>query len=137
MARKHEESLFEKIVSAPAELLEEGVEEVVKLEKGVFTKKPFKVAGEYWNTLGPGLTTGAADDDPSGIATYSQTGAQYGFQLLWLSWFSFPLMATVQEMSARIGVVTGHGLAANIRHRYPKWVLYIVTALLFVANTFN
>jgi NRAMP (natural resistance-associated macrophage protein)-like metal ion transporter len=92
---------------------------------------------DYWNTLGPGLTTGASDDDPSGIATYSQTGAQYGFQLLWLSWFTFPLMAIVQEMCARIGVVTGHGLAANIRHTYPKWTLYVITSLLFIANTFN
>jgi NRAMP (natural resistance-associated macrophage protein)-like metal ion transporter len=92
---------------------------------------------DYWNTLGPGLTTGASDDDPSGIATYSQAGARYGFQLLWLSWFTFPLMAVVQEMCARIGIVTGHGLAANIRRRFPKWALYLVTSLLFVANTFN
>jgi NRAMP (natural resistance-associated macrophage protein)-like metal ion transporter len=91
----------------------------------------------YWHTLGPGLTTGASDDDPSGIATYSQTGAQYGFQLLWLSWFTFPLMAVIQEMCARIGIVTGHGLAANIRRSYPKWVLYLITSLLFIANTFN
>lgn len=87
--------------------------------------------------LGPGLTTGAADDDPSGIATYSQTGAQYGFSLLWLAPLTFPLMALVQEMCARIGLVTGRGLAANIRHHFPKSILYISTWLLVIANTFN
>lgn len=99
--------------------------------------KPLKRAEAYWAKLGPGLTTGAADDDPSGIATYSQTGAKYGFQLLWLSLFTFPFMAVVQEMCARIGVVTGRGLAANIKHHYSKPVLYVTTVLLFAANTFN
>ncbi len=93
--------------------------------------------GKFWHQLGPGLTTGAADDDPSGIATYSQTGSQFGFQFLWLAPFTFPLMAVVQEMCARIGLVTGRGLAANIRMQYPRGVLYICTALLFVANAFN
>ncbi len=96
-----------------------------------------KKAGEYWQNLGPGLTTGAADDDPSGIATYSQTGSQYGFRLLWLAAFSFPLMAVIQEMCARIGLVTGRGLAGNIRLYYSKKILYFCTVLLFVANTFN
>ncbi len=95
------------------------------------------VIEEYVYKLGPGLTTGAADDDPSGIATYSQTGAQYGYQFLWLSIFSFPLMSVVQEMCARIGMVTGQGLAANIRERFPRPILYIATLLLFAANTFN
>jgi len=94
-------------------------------------------AGQYWQMLGPGLTTGAADDDPSGIATYSQTGARWGFSLLWLAAFSFPLMAVIQEMCARIGLVTGRGLAGNIKRYYSKKVLYTVTALLFFANTFN
>ncbi|HEY5383261.1 MAG TPA: divalent metal cation transporter [Candidatus Paceibacterota bacterium] len=127
------ESFFE----APAVTLEKGIEVTEQAEKKLVSKKPFKAAEEYFNTLGPGLTTGAADDDPSGIATYSQTGAQYGFQLLWLSLFSFPLMAVVQEMCARIGLVTGEGLAANIRRQYPKKVLYLCVSLLFVANTFN
>jgi len=96
-----------------------------------------KKAQDYWQMLGPGLTTGAADDDPSGIATYSQTGSQYGFSLLWLAAFTFPLMAVVQEMCARIGLVTGRGLAGNIKRHYSKKVLYTVTALLFFANTFN
>lgn len=98
---------------------------------------PISRVKNYWRMLGPGLTTGAADDDPSGIATYSQTGAQFGFQLLWLSVFTFPLMATVQEMCARIGLVTGRGLAANIRNHFPRSVLYLCAALLFAANTFN
>jgi NRAMP (natural resistance-associated macrophage protein)-like metal ion transporter len=92
---------------------------------------------EYWHTLGPGLTTGASDDDPSGIATYSQAGAQYGFQLLWLSIVTFPLMAVVQEMCARIGMVTGRGLAGTIRTHFSKKVLYACTGLLFAANAFN
>lgn len=91
----------------------------------------------YWKTLGPGLVTGAADDDPSGIATYSQAGAQYGLQLIWLSVFTFPLSAVIQEMCARIGMVSGMGLAENIRRKYPKHLLYICVGLLFAANTFN
>lgn len=100
-------------------------------------QSPLKRLGKFWHQLGPGLTTGAADDDPSGIATYSQAGSQFGFQLLWLSAFTFPLMAMVQEMCARIGVVTGRGLAANIRANYPRLILYVCTTLLFVANVFN
>ena len=91
----------------------------------------------YWNKLGPGLTTGASDDDPSGIATYSQAGAKYGFQLLWLAAFTFPLMSVVQEMCARIGLVTGRGLAGTIRLHFSKKLLYTVSLLLFVSNAFN
>lgn len=105
--------------------------------ENISEKNPIKIARTYLGKLGPGLVTGAADDDPSGIATYSQTGAKYGFQLLWISLFSLPFMAVAQEMCARIGMVTGEGLAANIRKRYPKWVLYVCATLLFVANTFN
>jgi len=94
-------------------------------------------AAHFWKQLGPGLTTGAADDDPSGIATYSQTGSQFGFRFLWLAPFTLPLMGVVQEMCARIGLVTGQGLAANIKHHYPRWVLYLCAALLFAANSFN
>jgi len=92
---------------------------------------------KYWKTLGPGLVTGAADDDPSGIATYSQMGASQGFKLIWLAPFSFPLMAIVQEMCARIGLVTGVGLAANIKRHYSKKVLFLCTGLLLFANVFN
>ena len=84
--------------------------------------------------LGPGIVTGAADDDPSGIATYSQVGAQFGFAMLWTMLFSYPLMAGIQEISAWIGRVTGVGIAGNIRRHYSAWVLYPVVALLLVAN---
>jgi NRAMP (natural resistance-associated macrophage protein)-like metal ion transporter len=87
--------------------------------------------------LGPGLVTGAADDDPSGIATYSQVGAQFGFEMGWTLLFSFPLMTAIQEVAARIGSVTGRGLAANLRHHYPRWLLRVVLALLIVANIIN
>ncbi|HZR67612.1 MAG TPA: divalent metal cation transporter [Burkholderiales bacterium] len=87
--------------------------------------------------LGPGLVAGAADDDPSGIATYSQAGARYGYGLLWSVLFTTPLMIGIQVVSARIGRVTGHGLAANIRGRFPAPLLYFVVALLLVANTIN
>jgi NRAMP (natural resistance-associated macrophage protein)-like metal ion transporter len=87
--------------------------------------------------LGPGLITGAADDDPSGIATYSQAGAQFGVNMLWTMVFTFPLMVGIQLVSARIGRVTGEGLAANIRRLFPRWVLFGVVGLLVVANTIN
>ena len=87
--------------------------------------------------LGPGLVTGAADDDPSGIATYSQAGAGFGYAMLWTVIFTFPLMVAIQVVSARIGRVTGQGLAANIRRHYPAWMLYAIVSLLFAANTIN
>jgi len=87
--------------------------------------------------LGPGLITGAADDDPSGIATYSQAGAQFGFGMLWTVIFTYPLMVGIQTVSARIGRVTGLGVAANIKKRYPRWLLYTLVSLLLVANTIN
>ena len=93
-----------------------------------------------WNVLkkmGPGLVTGASDDDPSGIATYSQVGAQFGYGMLWTMVVSYPFMAVIQEISARIGRVTGCGIAANLRQNYPKWLLYPVVALVLAANIFN
>jgi NRAMP (natural resistance-associated macrophage protein)-like metal ion transporter len=87
--------------------------------------------------LGPGLITGAADDDPSGIATYSQAGAQFGFAITWTLLFTYPLMTAIQEISARIGRTTGKGIAANLRHHYPNWILQSIVALLIVANTIN
>lgn len=93
---------------------------------------------ESWvRKLGPGLITGAADDDPSGIATYSQAGAQFGFGMLWTVLFTYPLMVGIQIVSARIGRVTGHGLATNIRRHYPAPLLYFIVGLLLVANTVN
>ena len=87
--------------------------------------------------LGPGLITGAADDDPSGIATYSQAGAQFGLNLLWPMLFTYPLMVAVQAISARIGRVTGHGLARNLRQVFPTWAVALLVLLLFAANTIN
>src|SRR5215471_9238663 len=87
--------------------------------------------------LGPGLITGASDDDPSGIATYSQVGAQFGFGMLWTMFFSYPLMTAIQEICARLGRITGVGVAENLRRHYPKSLVYAVVLLLCVANTFN
>ncbi len=87
--------------------------------------------------LGPGLITGASDDDPSGIATYSQAGAQFGYAMCWVMLFTFPLMAAIQEISARIGRVTGRGIAGNLRAHYPPWLLRAIVALLLIANIAN
>ena len=94
----------------------------------------------FWRTLshlGPGLVTGASDDDPSGIATYSQAGAQFGFSVLWMAIFSYPLMCAVQEISARIGRVTGRGISANLLKSYPRPVVVFVVLLLLVSSIFN
>jgi NRAMP (natural resistance-associated macrophage protein)-like metal ion transporter len=87
--------------------------------------------------LGPGLITGASDDDPSGIATYSQAGAQFGFSITWTLLFTYPLMSVVQEISGRIGRTTGKGIAANIRQHYPNWILQSIVTLLLIANIIN
>ena len=87
--------------------------------------------------LGPGLITGASDDDPSGIATYSQAGAQFGYDLGWTLLFSWPLMCAIQEISARIGRVTGRGIAGNLKRHYPDVVVFSLVSLLVVANTIN
>jgi NRAMP (natural resistance-associated macrophage protein)-like metal ion transporter len=112
------------------------------------TRKP-AVAGQEvasnWNdkvksfllALGPGLVTGASDDDPSGIATYSQVGAQFGYGMLWTMVLTYPLMAAIQEISARVGRVTGCGISANLRRCYPRPLLRAVVALVLVANVFN
>jgi NRAMP (natural resistance-associated macrophage protein)-like metal ion transporter len=87
--------------------------------------------------FGPGLVTGAADDDPSGIATYSSVGAQFGPTMLWTMPLIYPFMAAIQEISARLGRVTGHGIAGNMRRFYPPWMLYVIVALLVIANVIN
>lgn len=133
---KHDD-LVTRTVEAPAELLESTIETAAELGKQLNTGQTLQRTKDYWHTLGPGLTTGASDDDPSGIATYSQAGAQYHFQLLWLAGWTLPLMAVIQEMCARIGLVTGRGLAGNIRIAFSRKILYICAVLLFVANTFN
>lgn len=129
--------ILRNIMEAPSIALGKTLDTSKSIVRVVRRQKDIKNARNYWKTLGPGLTTGAADDDPSGIATYSQAGAGYGFNLLWLAAFTFPLMAVVQEMCARIGLVTGQGLAANIRTYYHRWVLYLCAFLLFFANTLN
>src|SRR5262245_46197936 len=91
----------------------------------------------YFKGLGPGLVTGAADDDPSGITTYSVAGASLGYGLLWMAVLTFPLMTAVQLICARIGLVTGRGLAAAIRDYYPRPYIYGACLLLLVANVFN
>ena len=101
------------------------------------SKKRNGALTQFFQDLGPGLITGAADDDPSGISTYSVAGAAYGYASLWTALFSFPLMAVVQLMCARLGMVTGRGLAAVIRTRYPAPVLWFACTLLIVANVFN
>ena len=91
----------------------------------------------FFSALGPGLTTGAADDDPSGVATYSVTGARFGTSLLWTALLTWPLMGAVQMMCARIGMVTGMGLAGAMRKKFPKWLLLIFSIALLLANTIN
>lgn len=111
------------------------------MRKSRSTAKPPSVVGpskpRLWQVLGPGLITGAADDDPSGIATYAQAGAQFGFRLGWTLVLTYPLMVIIQAISARIGRTTGQGIAGNLREHYPGWLLQGVVALLFVANTLN
>ncbi|HYS84864.1 MAG TPA: divalent metal cation transporter [Bradyrhizobium sp.] len=99
-------------------------------------RKPFRFR-DFLRTLGPGLITGASDDDPSGIGTYSQAGAQLGYGIGWTMLLTFPLMAAIQEISARVGRVTGHGIAGNVCRHYSMWLLNVVVALLFIANTIN
>src|SRR5659263_97792 len=91
----------------------------------------------FWKLLGPGLVTGASDDDPSGIATYSQAGAAYGLATLWTALITFPLMAAIQEMCARIGLVTAHGLAGTLKTNYSKPVLYLMLLFSFPAIVMN
>ncbi len=115
-------------------------DEVLRVSKRVaaFPKESKRKGfSRFLRILGPGIVTGAADDDPSGIATYSQAGAQFGFNMPWTMLFTFPLMTAVQEACARVGAVTGKGLAASVRDHYSKKVLYPVVALVVTANTFN
>ena len=101
------------------------------------TTQPKTLGSKILKLLGPGLITGAADDDPSGIATYSQVGAQFGFGMLWTMLLTYPLMAAIQEISARIGRVTGRGIAGNMRLHYTPWISLPIVLLLLSANLFN
>ena len=138
MAKKHNKKTIREIVGTDVGVTAINDMVIKTIHEVEITEvKTAKKTREYWNILGPGLTTGASDDDPSGIATYSQAGAQFGFQLLWMAPVTFPMMSIVQEMCARIGIVTGRGLAGNIRRHFSKRTLYICTLLLFAANSFN
>jgi NRAMP (natural resistance-associated macrophage protein)-like metal ion transporter len=101
------------------------------------TKKASYKLQRFWKILGPGLITGASDDDPSGIATYSQAGAAYGLSTLWTALITFPLMASIQEMCARIGLVTSHGLTGTLKMHYSKPVLYLMLLFSFPAIVMN
>ena len=109
----------------------------ISLSKGGLSPPPVGERENLYASLGSGLITGAADDDPSGIATYSQVSAQFGFAMLWTMLFSFPLMAAIQEICARLGQITGMGVAANLAKCYPKTVVRGLVFLLCVANIFN
>jgi len=99
------------------------------------TKEPEKRSP--LEVLGPGLVTGAADDDPSGVGTYSQVGAQFGYSMAWTMIYGFPLLASIQAICARIGATTGKGIAQNLRQHYPPWLLRVVVVLLLIANVIN
>ncbi len=101
------------------------------------TRAPVGWLRKTLNIFGPGLVTGAADDDPSGIATYSSVGAQFGYAMLWTMPLIYPFMAAIQEISARLGRVTGRGIAGNIRQFFPAWMLYVIVVLLLFANIIN
>ena len=116
--------------------IENDLENFIKKEEEIIEEE-IKEGEDYLKKLGPGLITGAADDDPSGIATYSETGAKFGTGLIWLSIWTLPFMITIQEMCARIALVTGNGLASNIKHLYKKEMLYVITILLLITNSFN
>jgi NRAMP (natural resistance-associated macrophage protein)-like metal ion transporter len=105
--------------------------------KNVENTKECRLLKRYFGILGPGLITGAADDDPSGISTYSVVGAAYGYATLWIALLTFPLMAAIQLMCARLGMVTGRGLAVAVRIYYPRWVLWGSCSILVVANVIN
>src|ERR1700710_2417841 len=99
--------------------------------------KPVPLAAKIARVMGPGLITGASDDDPSGIATYSQAGAQFSYSITWTLLLTYPLMAAIQEISARVGRVTGQGIAANLRAHYSNFWLQVIVALVLIANIIN
>jgi NRAMP (natural resistance-associated macrophage protein)-like metal ion transporter len=101
------------------------------------SKSIAKKIQSYWKKIGPGLVTGASDDDPSGIATYSQAGAAFGLKTLWTAIIAFPLMAVIQQMCARIGLVTSQGLTGTLKKNYPRWVLYLMLLFSFPAIVLN
>src|SRR5256714_7621474 len=134
--KKHK-NVIQKTAEAPAEVLARTVVATQRVGAALPGSAMLKKTKDYWHMLGPGLTTGASDDDPSGIATYSQAGAEFGYSMLWTMLLSYPLMAAIQEISARIGRVTGRGLAGNIRVYCPRWLADSMAAAVFLANVIN
>ncbi|MDX8534329.1 Nramp family divalent metal transporter [Mesorhizobium sp. VK25A] len=114
--------------------MSEAGSQIEREQSNTLAKGPYQ---RFLRTIGPGFITGASDDDPSGIGTYSQAGAQLGFNIGWVMLFTFPLMAAIQEISARIGRTTGKGISGNLSRHYPAALLYVVVVLLFVANVIN
>lgn len=125
------------LIETPDEQIRDAEDELLTSPTGAAKPKKKKGFSRFMRIIGPGVVTGAADDDPSGIATYTQAGAQFGLQLPWTMLFTYPLMTAVQEACARVGAVTGKGLAAIIRDNYSKKVLFPVVLLVVAANTFN
>jgi NRAMP (natural resistance-associated macrophage protein)-like metal ion transporter len=127
------EDLESKALTSPPEKLRRPVQRRRKASSSKRGQRKLTIL----KILGPGLITGAADDDPSGIATYSSVGAQFGYAMLWTMPFIYPFMTAIQEISARIGRVTGRGISANLRRCYPRWLLYVILGLLLFANVIN
>src|SRR5438093_771792 len=125
------------VVSSSCEVLHMPQPKATKFAKAIHQSGWLGKIRVYLQSLGPGLITGASDDDPSGIGTYAQTGAQFGYGIGWTMLLTFPLMAAIQEISARIGRTTGHGIAGNLCRHYPNWLPQAIVALLFLANTIN
>ena len=125
------------MIMMPDEAITEAELATTRAPEGSKRRKQQKGIGRFLRILGPGIVTGAADDDPSGIATYSQAGAQFGLATPWTMLLTYPLMTAVQEACMRLGAVTGKGLAATIRERYPSYILYPVVLLVVLANTLN
>ena len=116
---------------------EPALDDLQKKRTGAGDEAKSRGPAGWLRVLGPGLVTGASDDDPSGIGTYSQVGSQFGYGLLWTALFTFPLMAAVQELCARIALHTGVGLTTSLRRRFPSWLVGVCVLALFVANTIN
>jgi NRAMP (natural resistance-associated macrophage protein)-like metal ion transporter len=125
------------MILMPDEAITEAELDATPASEGSRRHRTQRKFNRFLRILGPGIVTGAADDDPSGIATYSQAGAQFGFAMPWTMLLAYPLMTAVQEACMRLGAVTGKGLAAVIRERYPRYILYPVVMLVVVANTLN
>src|SRR5438477_3452461 len=117
--------------------VEPAIERLLKGKQGTLEEAKKKGPKGFLQILGPGLITGASDDDPSGIGTYSQVGSQFGYNLLWTALFTFPLMAAMQELCARIALQTGVGLGVSLRRKFPSAVVGLAIAGLLLANTIN